>query len=97
MHQHTRPLDKSQATASGLLDRFAVSVPSALLTRQDVASRLATCLRTVDEAIAKGDLEVIKIGRSVRIRPSALELFIEARATRLNPRRPVRKNVKKTS
>lgn len=98
MHAPTRPLTKTQSTANCLHDRFANSALTALLTRQDVASNLATCLRTVDEAIAKGDLEVIKIGRSVRIRPSALELFIEARATRVNPRRTVRQTgkVKKT-
>lgn len=64
---------------------------TSLLTRQDAAVALATCLRTVDEAIASGDIEIVVIGRSVRIRPSALELFIEARATRRNPRTAVRK------
>lgn len=52
---------------------------SPLLTRQDVATALTTSLRTVDEAIASGDLEIVKIGRSVRVRASALEAFIEAR------------------
>ncbi|MEI7956941.1 MAG: helix-turn-helix domain-containing protein [Verrucomicrobiota bacterium] len=84
MHAHTRPLTKSEATA-------ASAANSALLTRHEASRQLATCLRTVDEAIAKGDIEVIKIGRSVRIRPSALELFIEARAIRINPRRAARK------
>ncbi|MEI7912480.1 MAG: helix-turn-helix domain-containing protein [Verrucomicrobiota bacterium] len=84
MHAHTRPLTRSEATTGS-------SAQTALLTRHEAARQLATCLRTVDEAIAKGDIEVIKIGRSVRIRPSALELFIEARAIRINPRRTVRK------
>jgi len=84
MQAHTRRLIRSAATA-------ASPAQTALLTRHEAASQLATCLRTVDEAIAKGDIEVIKIGRSVRIRPSALELFIEARAIRINPRRTVRK------
>jgi excisionase family DNA binding protein len=69
--------------------KHSTSTPPAtsLLTRQDAALALSTCLRTVDEAIASGDIEIVRIGRSVRIRPSALELFIEARTTRRNPRR----------
>lgn len=67
---------------------------ASLLTRQDVALALSTCLRSVDEAIASGDLEIVAIGRSVRIRPSALESFIEARVTRRNPGRVVRKTTK---
>lgn len=58
-----------------------------LLTRPQAADILATCLRTLDAAIASGDIEVIRIGRSIRIRPSAIELFIEARATRCKPRK----------
>lgn len=68
---------------------------TSLLTRQDAALALATCLRTVDEAIASGDLEIVAIGRSVRVRPSALEAFIEARTTRRNPRRFAQKAAKK--
>lgn len=68
---------------------------TSLLTRQDVALALATCLRTVDEAIASGDLEIVAIGRSVRIRPSALEAYIEARSTRRNPHRVAQNAAKK--
>lgn len=57
-----------------------------LLTRQDVAKALTNCLRSVDEAIASGELEIVAIGRSVRIRPSALEAYIEAHSTRRNSR-----------
>ncbi len=48
-------------------------------------------VRTIDDAIARGDLEHVKIGRSVRIRPISLERFIEARTTRCNPRRKARR------
>ncbi len=58
---------------------------------------MSKCLRSIDEAIASGDLEIVVIGRSVRIRPSALEAYIEARSTRRNPRRVVRKTTKKTT
>jgi excisionase family DNA binding protein len=66
-----------------------------LLLRQDAANIMSQCLRSVDEAIASGDLEIVRIGRSVRIRPSALEAFIEARTTRRNPRRAAHKAAKK--
>ncbi|MES2919971.1 MAG: helix-turn-helix domain-containing protein [Verrucomicrobiota bacterium] len=72
----------------------SATATASLLTRQDVAVALATCLRTVDEAIASGGLEIVAIGRSVRIRPSALESFIDARATRRNPGRVVRNATK---
>jgi excisionase family DNA binding protein len=72
----------------------ATSIPP-LLTRQDAAKALASCLRTVDEAIASGAIEIVHIGRSVRIQASALERFIEARTTRRNPRRAARKATKK--
>lgn len=66
-------------------NHIAPETPPKLLTRHEAAHALSSCLRTVDEAIASGDLEIIRIGRSVRIRPSALEDFIEARATRRDP------------
>jgi len=56
---------------------------------------LATCVRTIDEAIATGDIEIVRIGRSVRIRPIAIERFIEARTTRCNPRRASHKAANK--
>jgi excisionase family DNA binding protein len=54
----------------------------ALLTRQDVALLLSVSIRGVDEAIATGTLEIVSIGRLVRIRPSAVEAFIESRISR---------------
>jgi len=75
----------------------STTATASLLTRQDAALALSTCLRTVDEAIASGDIEIVRIGRSVRIRPSALELFIEARTTRRNPRRSSNKFAKNTA
>jgi excisionase family DNA binding protein len=55
-----------------------------LLTRQQAADQLAVSLRTIDSLIASGDLPCVKIGRSARIRPAALEGFIESRETRRN-------------
>ena len=72
---------------SAALWLFVKATIEKLLKRPEAAERLATSLRTLDASIASGDLEVIRIGRAVRIRESALELFIEARATRTNPRK----------
>ncbi len=58
-----------------------------LLNREDAKVRLAVSLRTIDELISSGDLPVIRLGRSVRIRPSAIDYLIEARETRVNPRK----------
>ncbi|MEY4569972.1 MAG: Helix-turn-helix domain [Verrucomicrobiota bacterium] len=59
----------------------------ALLNRKDAGSILHVSLRTIDELISTGDLPVVRLGRSVRIRPSALDYLIEARETRANPRK----------
>ena len=52
-----------------------------LLTRKEAAARLGISLRHIDTQIAKGDLPCINIGRSVRLRPSTLELFVKSRET----------------
>jgi len=54
-----------------------------LLTRQESAERLNQSVRTIDNLIAAGELQVVRIGRSIRIRPSAIEYFIEARESRV--------------
>ncbi|GAA5477271.1 helix-turn-helix domain-containing protein [Haloferula helveola] len=50
-----------------------------LLTRNEAAEALAISLRLFDSLVAKGEIPVIRIGKSVRIRPSTIEYFIEAR------------------
>jgi excisionase family DNA binding protein len=44
-----------------------------LLTAKEVASLLRLSERTVRRMIADGQLSVVRIGRSVRIRPGALD------------------------
>ncbi|MDP3851450.1 MAG: helix-turn-helix domain-containing protein [Luteolibacter sp.] len=69
-----------------------------LLTRSQVAETLAVSIRTVDELIHTGDLPVVRLGgKSVRFRPAAVQLFIEASESRRNPRAASRKAVKKTA
>lgn len=58
-----------------------------LYTRPEAAAKLAISLRTLDEQCALGNLPVVKIGRSCRFRPSALQYFIEANETRIRPKR----------
>lgn len=58
-----------------------------LFTRQQSAKALQISLRSVDALLANGDLPAVRIGASVRIRPSAIEYFCEARETRNNPKR----------
>lgn len=58
-----------------------------LFNREEAAQKLSISLRTLDEQIAKGNIPVVRIGRSVRFRPSALDFVIEANETRLSAKR----------
>jgi excisionase family DNA binding protein len=49
-----------------------------LLTAADVAALLQVSVRTVRRLIAAGFLDVIQIGRSVRIAPEALKAMLAA-------------------
>lgn len=60
---------------------------SQLMTRSEAAEALALSVRMIDELVKSGDLAAVRIGRSVRFRTSALEFFIEARESRMNPRK----------
>jgi excisionase family DNA binding protein len=62
------------------------SLEKLLLTRQEAAEALAISIRKVDLLIEAGDLPAVRIGRSIRIRPSALDYMIEARESRTNLR-----------
>ena len=53
-------------------------VTKQLLTRHEAAHSLSLSLRTIDELVKRGDLKAAKIGRSIRIRPAAIESFLEA-------------------
>ena len=58
-----------------------------LFTREEAAQKLNISLRSVDEQIARGNLPVSRIGRAVRIRPSAIDFLIEANESRLSAKR----------
>jgi excisionase family DNA binding protein len=50
-----------------------------LLTAAAVAERLHVSLRSVRRLLADGRLPFVRIGRSVRVRPEALEDMIEGK------------------
>lgn len=54
-------------------------MPEKLNRIHEVAARLDCCERTVRGLIARGDLEAIRIGRSVRISDEAMEQYIASR------------------
>jgi len=59
-----------------------MDAPKHLLTRIEAAAALSLSVRMVDSLVRSGDLPVVRIGRSVRFRSSALDYFIEARENR---------------
>jgi excisionase family DNA binding protein len=58
-----------------------------LLTIPQAAAALAVGRTTIYELIGAGDLEAVRIGRSVRIPVDALWSFVNRRATRTSPAR----------
>lgn len=56
---------------------------STLLKRTEAAERLRQSVRNTDKLIASGELPSVRIGRSVFVRESSIEYFIEARESRV--------------
>ncbi len=54
------------------------SPAASYLTIQEVAARLRVSQRTVRRLISHGQLQVVRIGRSVRITPAAIGSMLEA-------------------
>lgn len=50
--------------------------PQRLLTRSELADRLAVSLRTVDALLASGRLPHFRLGRCVRFEPAAVEALL---------------------
>ena len=59
--------------------------PSSLLTAADVARLLNVSVRTVRRLIASGALQVVHLGRSVRIRPSDVAELTAGNSSGQNP------------
>ncbi|TAE90219.1 MAG: DNA-binding protein [Verrucomicrobia bacterium] len=53
-----------------------------LITRQEAAEILRQSVRKIDMLIVSGDLPAVRIGRSVRIRKTSIDLFVESRESR---------------
>jgi excisionase family DNA binding protein len=65
-----------------------------LLTRHEAAEMLGLSVRKIDLLVSSGDLPAVRIGRSIRIRPSALDYLIESRESRSNVATRKRKNAR---
>lgn len=52
-------------------------ITTEFLTKQEAADRVKVSVRTIERAIAAGDLEATGSGRLTRIRPEALEKWLE--------------------
>jgi len=76
-----REVDGGAVASSSLLafDQKALS-SSNLLTIANVAASLQVSTKTVCRLINRGELDTIRIGRSIRIQPEALKLLIGRRA-----------------
>ena len=74
-------VDGDAVASSSLLafDQKALS-SSNLLTIANVAASLQVSTKTVRRLIDRGELDAIRIGRSIRIQPEALALLISRRA-----------------
>jgi len=58
-----------------------------LLNRSEAAEILNVSLRNLDERTARGEIRVVRVGRSVRYKRESLEDFIEANETAVKPNR----------
>jgi excisionase family DNA binding protein len=68
----------------------AVQLPESvkrLLTTREAAAALAMGLRSFCRLMAAGGIEIVKIGKTVRISQAAVSRFIEGREARINPKR----------
>lgn len=57
-----------------------------LYDRAEVAAMMTISLRTLDELVARGEIQVVRIGKAVRFTMSALEAFIEDHETQKQKR-----------
>lgn len=73
--------------AAGIAGSDLPSNAARLLTIPDAAAALGLCKRQVERYVAEGEINVVRFGRSIRIRPAALERFIDARETNLKSAR----------
>ena len=70
LHPRTTTCKLMNVSAATTANRIARCEDEPLKTREEAARYWRVSLRTVDNLIADGRLPVVKVGRSVRIRPS---------------------------
>jgi len=78
---YVRVVDGSAVASSSMpaIDQTVLSSTN-LLTIANVAASLQVSTKTVRRLIDRGELDAIRIGRSIRIQPGALALLISRRA-----------------
>ena len=58
----------------------AAELAPAFYTKEELAVMLSVSSRTIDKAIANGELPVAKIGRCVRIKAEDADVFIKSKS-----------------
>lgn len=62
--------------------------PDTHLTKDEVASRLRVCKRTVETLMSTGQLSYVKVGRCVRIPSRAVTAYLEGATRHAEPEGP---------
>ena len=57
-----------------------LSLSTGLLTIQSVAAVLNVSVKTVRRLISRGELQIVRIGRNIRIKPDILKALIDGRS-----------------
>ena len=69
-----------QATRKSQDNDGPLSLLSGLLTVQSVAAVLNVSVKTVRRLISRGELQIVRIGRNIRIKPDILKALIDWRS-----------------
>ncbi len=69
-----------QATHSSQDHDGPLSLSTGLLTVESVAAVLNVSVKTVRRLISRGELQIVRIGRNIRIKPDILEALIDGRS-----------------
>lgn len=70
------PNRPASTTGVSLATMPAAANPDRLLTVREVAALFQVSERTIRRLIAVGDLPIVRLGRSVRVNPEAIEMIV---------------------
>jgi excisionase family DNA binding protein len=85
MHTEDKAAAASLVMADVMLGGKVREEPDSL-TVKDVARRLGVSSRVAYELCQDGEIDAFKIGRTIRVKPTELEAYVERRTNRLHPR-----------